>query len=270
MLFLVQLLPKKLISYCVGRIAALRWPRALAARLIPVVARILGLNESESEQPFAEYNSVQELFTRNLRSGLRPLEAGVVSPVDGWLREAGAITAGSLLLVKGISYKVEDLLGEATEATKYQSGVFFNFYLCPRDYHHVHAPCDMRVTSWHSIPGSLWPVNNWALARIKNLFAVNERVAISFDSEFGSGALIMVGALNVGNIRLNIDPRSCASHYSPVCNGHRYDSPLNLKKGDRLGTFMLGSSVVLLFQRQLPLKGGILDQPVRLGRSITT
>lgn len=270
MIFLLSLLPKRLLSFLTGCFASIRWPRAIARVFIPCVARVLKLAEAESELPFSEYSSVQALFTRNLKPNIRPMGAGLVSPVDGELREYGAIAANALFLVKGVSYRAQDLIGETTTAVQFQDGTFYNFYLCPRDYHHVHAPCDMQITGWRHIPGDLWPVNNWAIRKVKFLFNLNERIVVNFESEYGRGALVMVGALNVGNIRLTFDPSAGTTCYiSAPTSCREFPQPILLAKGERLGTFLLGSSVVLMFQRSKLFSSQPISGLVRVAASLT-
>lgn len=132
----------------------------------------------------------------------------------------------------------------------FKQGYAFNFYLSPQDYHHVHAPCDLMIKKLIYLPGKLWPVNDWAVNNIADLFAVNERIAIFFDSEFGAGVLIMVGACNVGKMSLafhelitnSLPPKTHSQTFN-------FETPVALSAGQLLGTFNLGSSVVLVFNK---------------------
>jgi phosphatidylserine decarboxylase len=155
-------------------------------------------------------------------------------------------------------------------AQKCQNGSFINLYLSPRDYHHVHAPCSMRIIRRVHIPGALWPVNNWALSRVPLLFQKNERVVLEFESEFGAGALVMVGALNVGSMRLEFDNLS-TNHplsWTRSVETVSYSPPVAIEVGARLGSFLLGSSVLVFFAEKQRFEQRNVGSAVRLGTTL--
>lgn len=250
LLRLLRLIPLGILSYLTGRIVALRLPRPLALIANRTFCRLYGVRTEEAASSIDEYRSLAELFTRDLKAGSRPQHEGVTSPVDGTLRDLGEINNGQIPQVKGWTYTLSALLQDQALAERFRNGSYLNFYLSPPDYHHVHLPLDAALTEMRYIPGTFWPVNDWALRTVPQLFCSNERVVMLFDTEAGMVALIMVGALNVSKISLTFDP--FVSHDSPGHGEvvhHTYQAPLALKKGDRLGTFHLGSTVVILFER---------------------
>ena len=249
-MWLLYLLPKRLLSRVIGLLARVLLPAPLARALIGIYVRTYRINLEEIEKPLDSFRSLAQFFVRELKRSSRPIGAGLVSPVDGVLRSFGEITEARIADVKGQDYGLSEFTGSAD----FSHGAYLNFYLSPRDCHHVFAPCDLRVVRTQFFPGTLWPVNDWAIRNIKRVFCRNERWVAVFDCEYGQGALAMVGAFNVGGIRLSERVRRGES----------------LKKGEHFGTFELGSSVVLIFSaRTLPgaiaVGGG---DPVRYGMSL--
>src|SRR5690606_30652682 len=124
------------------------------------------------------------------------------------------------------------------------------YYLCPTDYHRVHSPVDGKITEIHYIPGKLWPVNNWSVSNIKNLFAINERVVVIIETPKGKCALVMVGATNVGKMTVTFDQGILTNNFfdrSPVKK--KYPTPIEVKKGEDLGAFHMGSTVVMVYEK---------------------
>ncbi|MDX1582509.1 MAG: archaetidylserine decarboxylase, partial [Thermoanaerobaculia bacterium] len=183
-----------------------------------------------------------------LREGLRPIESDLVSPVDGVLRNFGAVEEGRLEQIKGKTYTLARFLGEDEAAKRYEQGVFFNLYLSPQDYHHVHAPVGGRVTGSAHIPGMLWPVNDWSLANIDELFSINERVITWIESDLGRVAVVMIGATNVGSMSVTYDSFITNTARTRKTVISEYETPIPIETGAKLGTFHMGSSVVALFE----------------------
>lgn len=251
--FLLKALPLHLISGLFGVLAEVRLPKPFNTVVLLIFAKLFGISIGAASKPLAAYRSLNEFFTRDLRPEARIIaDQGLLSPCDGFLREAGPVQNGEIRGVKGQNYTVFELLGGVAEASRFQEGVFFNFYLSPRDYHHVHAPATGEITARIHIPGSLFPVNAWSLGRIPKLFPRNERVVILMWTEFGLAAVVMVGATNVGKITLTFDSlvtnqlRGARSGSEPV--RLEFTPGRQIKAGARLGTFNLGSTVVLLLE----------------------
>ena len=244
----LRYVPKNRLSRTAGRLVHAKLPPPIARRLVRWFARTYQIDVGAAALPIEEYPSIGHFFIRDLREGLRPIEGDFVSPVDGVLRNFGIVTDGRLEQIKGKTYTVESFLGDAGLAKRFEHGTFFNLYLSPQDYHHVHAPVGGDIVRSVHIPGMLWPVNDWSLANVDELFSVNERVVTCIDSALGLVAVVMIGATNVGKMSVTYD--SFISNESTVDRtiSRAYDPPKPIRAGDRLGTFHMGSSVVVLLE----------------------
>lgn len=263
-------LPKKSLSRCVGRLTAIKWPQPFATWWVRGFARYYQIDLAEAEKPLADYPTINALFTRRLRSGVRPLGQGLLHPADGRITEHGRIQAGHLHQVKGRDYTVSQLLGSDQEAVKMEGGYFVTYYLCPTDYHRVHSPVSGAVTLCRHISGQLWPVNEWSVRRIRNLFAVNERTVTCIEGDSGPVYLVMVGATNVGNITMRFDKEICTNKRKkglPV-EERRYQN-IEIRRGEEVGTFNMGSTVVVLYPRQMAIPDGVIKSgPCQQGQSL--
>lgn len=246
------------LSYYIGALASWRAPKPFSTWSVKIFAWWYRIDTSLAEKNIAEYPSIGDFFVRDLKPGARTIGDGVVSPVDGRVRDYGSIEEGVLPQVKGVAYTVEAFLGDAELARRFADGAFVNLYLAPPDYHHVHSPCEGTVVSSIYIPGDLRPVNDPSLRRNAGLFVTNERVVTLIETAHGLVAVVMVGALNVGKMRLAYDT-FLADLYPSYGSGEvvrrHYSGGISLKKGARIGTFMMGSSVVILFESNM--KGAV-------------
>lgn len=216
--------------------------------------RMMGLDMSEFDAP-QSYPTLNALFTRRFKR-MRPFSADpadMISPCDSLITECGTIHNDLALQIKGMSYSVDDVLGgfisdEAKEAV--HDGLFVNFYLSPRDYHRYHAPLDMQVLSAVHIPGKLYPVNIPSLKKQVDLFVENERVVLECLSSAGKRFfLILVGALNVGKMEVSFEPRI---QTNTVLEPSRYGyENLYLKKGEDFGCFQMGSTIIMLCEKEM-------------------
>jgi phosphatidylserine decarboxylase len=243
----LRYVPKNRLSRAVGRLVHARLPRPIARMLVHRFARAYKIDTAAAGKPLHHYPSIGHFFIRDLREGLRPIESDFVSPVDGVLRNYGIVENGRIEQVKGKTYTVESFLGDAGYARRYIGGTFFNLYLSPQDYHHVHSPIGGGITRSVHIPGKLWPVNDWSLANIDELFSVNERVVTYIESNLGLVAVVMIGATNVGKISVSYDSFISNTGRTET-NARDYQPPVPIAAGDRLGTFHMGSSVVVLLE----------------------
>jgi phosphatidylserine decarboxylase len=228
-------------------------PGPLARLLIPAFARFFNILIEEAEHPPSAYCSFDDFFTRKLKAGIRPVEGSRVHPVDGMLTEQGEIVNGKLIQAKGWDYSLDEFLGDAELAKVYEEGCYYTYYLCPADYHRVHAPDSGKLVSARHIPGMLWPVNEWSVHNVERLFNLNERVVMNFVSDLGRWSLVMVGATNVGHMTMTFDPTICTKKWrwhQPVVR--EYSPPLDIKVGDDLGSFHLGSTVICVFEKCFP------------------
>lgn len=245
---LFYLLPKHALSRAVGR-----WARSPLSRYaIPLFIRRFRINVEEAEKPWRDYPNLLEFFIRKLKPDVRTVDPSpntVVSPVDGVISQIGEITEGTLIQSKGVTYRLVDLLGgDREQADRYDGGKFVTIYLSPRDYHRIHMPIDGEVTNVFYIPGQLFPVNSFGVRAIRHLFVRNERLITFLRTALGTIAVVKVGATNVGSIRLNFDPEVPTRSADRRFMRKAYEPPLHLSKGDELGRFELGSTVILLFE----------------------
>jgi phosphatidylserine decarboxylase len=217
------------------------------------------------------YGSFNEFFTRALKPDVRVLARGtreIACPVDGVISEAGRIEAAGLLQAKGRHYTLDELLASRAWAKHFEGGSFATIYLAPFNYHRVHMPLNGRLRETVYVPGRLFSVNAVTASLVPRLFARNERVLTLFETAFGEFALILVGALNVGSIAtvwagdITPAPRRVARTLPP--------QEVSLEQGQELGRFNMGSTVILLFQKDRArwredLRAGAT---VRLGQSL--
>jgi phosphatidylserine decarboxylase len=247
-------LPLTYLSWFLGKLANLTLPKPLATLTVRMFSGAYGIDSSLATRPIEDFRSIGDFFTRDLRPELRPMGDGLVSPVDGTLRSVQNIEAGDMLTqVKGKSYSLESLLGDDELSHRFVNGQQWNFYLSPKDAHHIHAPIDGRVLRTVQIPGKLWPVNDWALRSVEGLFAVNERIVSYIDTALGLVAVVMVGATNVGRISLaysqmETNLRPWAKKGKQVIH---HNPAIPITKGAKLGTFKMGSSVIVLTENRV-------------------
>jgi phosphatidylserine decarboxylase len=264
------LLPKRGLTVLMGR-GASRAGGATTTAVIRWFIRRYGVDMSEAVDPDpAHYRTFNEFFTRALKPGVRPLaQADFVCPVDGAISQFGALEGNRLLQAKGHHYTAQALVGgDAALAAHFDGGHFATLYLSPKDYHRIHMPCSARLTRMVHVPGDLFSVNPVTARAVPGLFARNERVVCVFDTAFGPFVLALVGATIVG---------SMATVWHGVVNPPRSsrlrewrydDAPVELKQGDEMGRFLLGSTVVMLWPRG-PLRfnaGWAPGGAVRLGQ----
>jgi phosphatidylserine decarboxylase len=244
-------LPKQALTVLAGKIAGAK-AGGLTTRLIRWFVGRYQVNMAEAANAdIASYKTFNEFFTRPLRDGARPLAAAdFVSPVDGAISQLGAIEGDQIFQAKGHHYSTAALVGgDSTLAAKFQDGSFATLYLSPKDYHRIHMPCDGKLTRMIYVPGALFSVNPTTARGVPGLFARNERVVCVFESAASPFVLTLVGATIVG---------SMATVWHGVVNPPRtkairewtYDGQeVVLKKGDEMGRFLLGSTVVMLFAK---------------------
>lgn len=269
----VEVVSAKALSHTTGQLADIAFPRPILDRAMAAYIRAYDVDMSEVAEPLSAFSTFNEFFTRALRDGARPIDPGdttVVNPADARVHEVGRVpTHGMLEQVKGKRYRLGALLGDEGEAGIFRDGVYANLYLSPRDYHRVHTPVDGEILSWRHVPGRLYPVNNLAMRAIDGLYATNERVVVHFQTKaFGRVALVFVGATNVGRITLSFtDAPGRWSADGPTTVTPR--TPIAVSRGDELGRFNLGSTVVLLVaDPKLKPADVITGEHLRMGRAL--
>jgi phosphatidylserine decarboxylase len=250
---LVSLMPRRAVSRAMGFLASSPMPRAVLTPVLWAYARGFRADLTEAARPLSAYRTFDDFFTRELRDGLRPVDAdpaAVVSPVDGTVYASGPVVAGTILQAKGVPYSVAELVGSSADAAPFDGGTYLTAYLSPRDYHRIHWPFDALVGRVRHLPGDLWPVNARALAGVPRLFARNERVAVLGRTMAGPAfALVPVGALNVGSIRLAFRALRTNRGGCAVPRTFELSPAVHGVKGAEAARFSFGSAVVLLLSR---------------------
>ena len=269
-------MPKRGLTAFAGHVAS-RERGATTTRLVRWFVRKYGVDMSEAAvADVTAYRSFNDFFTRALKEGARPIaDSDLVCPVDGTISQFGRIEHDQILQAKGHRYSTTALVGGDPElAAKFHDGSFATLYLSPKDYHRIHMPCDGVLTRMIHVPGALFSVNPTTARGVPGLFARNERVVCVFESEqVGRFVLALVGATIVGSMATvwhgTIDrPRTRRVRdwtYAP--------DQVALKRGEEMGRFMLGSTVVLLFAEKAALAFNPLWEPgraIRLGEAMAS
>ena len=246
------LLPKRGLTTFAGRVAGARGG-SLTTALIRWFVRKYGVDMSEAENSdIASYESFNAFFTRPLKPGARPLaSADFVSPVDGAISQFGDIDDHHILQAKGHRFTTAELLGGDTGmAAQFRHGSFANLYLSPRDYHRLHMPCDGRLLRMIYVPGALFSVNPTTARGVPNLFARNERVVCEFLSpQHGPFAMVLVGATIVGSMATVWHGVVNPQRTGRISEWNYADERIELKQGEEMGRFLLGSTIVMLFRK---------------------
>ena len=272
-LALMRFVPKSVLSRAVGTLTRLPAPAGVHQAAMRAFARAYRVDMAEAEADFGGYGRFSDFFSRGLRPGARPVDPHprvVVSPVDGVVSQAGIVERGSCLQAKGIQFPLDRLLDDAELAARYAlGGAYATLYLSPRDYHRVHAPVAGAVVASRYLAGELWPVNRATVRNRDALFCLNERLVTVIDSPpFGRVAVMKVGATCVGRIRAAYDDR--VTHAGHAVGLRTYVPPRPVEKGDELGRFEMGSTVILLFEPGRVVWDDWLvpEAVVRMGRRI--
>jgi phosphatidylserine decarboxylase len=258
-------------SALIGWTATRSVPERLRPFAYRAFARAVGANLEEAELALHAYPSFGDFFARRLRDGARtvdPTRSAIVAPCDGVVAACGQAVDGVLVQAKGHTYTLGELLADDGYAARFIGGDYATIYLSPRDYHRVHTPLAATLLGYDYLPGALWPVNPRVASRRAGLFARNERVVIRLNSaSIGDVALVMVGAAGVGNIALHHGPTSASLRSKG--ERHRVEmGDVALSRGDELGAFRLGSTVVMVFQPGRAKLALEESQVVRFGEAI--
>ena len=267
----LKLLPKNLVSRLAGYLADLQVPAPLLKSLIQVYSKFYKIQLDEVKKPVSSFKNFTDFFTRELKKDARfidPAPNVIVSPVDGTIAEFGDIEAGLLVQAKGVYYTLNDLVGKKI-AKKFENGYFITIYLSPADYHRIHTPVAGKVKSFTYFSGNLWPVNRIGVENVGSLFAVNERIVTPIQADMGDVLLIKVGATVVGKITLDYhelktnQKKEQTQFNIPVVPAKKYE------KGQEIGQFQLGSTVILIFAKnQMTPVGLQKDKKIKLGEMI--
>lgn len=245
-------MPQKYLTQAAGWLAQQKWG-VVTHFIIKLFAKKYNIDMTEAAKPnFSDYATFNEFFTRLLRDDVRKIDdnpTALCLPADGKISQCGLIENETMLQAKGHSFSLRDLLaGDEALSEAFKNGTFATTYLSPRDYHRVHMPCDATLRKMIYVPGDLFSVNPFLNEHVPNLLARNERVICVFDTAFGTMVQILVGATITASI---------STVWAGIINPPRpnqvkvweYDGSIQLKKGQEMGAFQLGSTVINLFQQ---------------------
>jgi phosphatidylserine decarboxylase len=264
---ILRVLPRARIGRAIGRLAERRWSPPVGRAVVGLYSRVYDVQLGECVQN-GGWASFDAFFTRRLRDGARQVDPdphAVVSPADGRIESMGTIDEGGTFVVKGRTYSVAELVGDAQEARRFLGGAGCVVYLSPRDYHRVHAPVAGSISRIRSMPGDYYPVNAIGMRHVTNLFCRNRRVALEIDTASGLGrvTVVMVVAMIVGRITtIGFDAADV-----PL-GDHTFDVPIDVRSGDEIGIFHLGSTAVVLAEKRAAGPWLVGEGPVRYGQAL--
>ena len=232
-----------------GKLANTKFPHFLQCFLNKMYVKIFDIDmERFEESNPCQYPTLKDLFIRRKKDiEIYDDDDVVISPCDALVTECGEIIDNKAYQIKGKNYKIEELIPYKTYL---ENGFFINLYLSPADYHRYHTPIDMQIISATHIPGHLYPVNMPSLNKRDNLFIKNERVVVKCkDSKDRFFYFVAVGALNVGKIFFTFDDKINTNISGSEITTYEYEN-LFMKKGDELGRFEMGSTILLFFGKE--------------------
>ena len=267
------LMPKLAMTRLAGRLASAKLGSFTTWVIKRFVKRYnVNMAEAVHADP-AHYKSFNEFFTRPLKDGVRPLAHSTwVCPVDGAISQCGAIERDQIFQAKGHQYSTRALVGgDAALAEQFQNGQFATLYLSPRDYHRIHMPVAGKLLRMVHVPGDLFSVNPTTARGVPGLFARNERVVCEFETEHGPMVLVLVGATIVGSMATVWHGQVNPPRPGTVREWHYESQDVRLQKGEEMGRFLLGSTVVMLFSQnsiQFP-SDWISTRPLLMGEAMS-
>ena len=268
-------LPHHFITKLMGLMAVSKFPKKFLIRLF---IKIYNIDMTEARNnSIDQYPNFNAFFTRKLREGARPIDNNprvIVSPADGNLLAAGRISGDQLIQAKSHYFSSNDLLGgNVSLSNAFNNGSFATIYLSPKDYHRVHMPLEGSLLQTIHIPGRLFSVGYNTSSNIPNLFARNERLVCVFSADAGLFCLVLVGAMVVGSIKTVWTKETLKVLTTPKIKEIDYKSRemcVNLEKGQEVGHFELGSTVIVLFEQKLmQFNSNIMaSKPIRMGEPL--
>jgi len=216
-----------------------------------------------------DYHHFNDFFTRELKPKARLIGDGsIVCPVDGEVSQVGEINNSLLLQAKGYLYSIDKLLAEDSRAEQFKEGFFSTIYLSPKDYHRIHMPYDGTLQSMSYIPGNLFSVNQKTTQSVDGLFCRNERVVCYFETEFGLCAFILIGAIFVGSMQTVWHGQINPPYKKQVQIFDYKGDDIELKKGDELGRFNMGSTIIMLMPNKKYKFNLQESEVVKMGQTI--
>jgi len=259
-----------IISQYFGKFAKTEFPEFIQKFINNAYVKILKLDMSEFRNP-KFYKSLNDLFTRELAipRQINNNENIFISPADSYVTQCGKLKKELLLQIKGMEYSVEEMLTYncANNFKRVKNGSYMNFYLSPKDYHRYHAPIDFKVNKLIHVPGKLYPVNIKYLNKQIDLFIENERVILECESNEKLFYMVFVGALNVGQMVFEFEPEVETNIDAKEVKIYEYENK-QIRKGDCLGYFKMGSTVVMVWEKNFVELEELLNKEIKYGKAI--
>ena len=273
-ILLFKIIPKSALSMIFGWLTLVPLPEGIMTPLISWYSKKYGVILEEAVVPEGGFRNFNMFFTRELKKNARKIDksaGSVVATTDSRADQFGNITKERIIQAKGITYSVKDLI-PSPEADKFIGGKFITLYLSPGDYHRIHSPVDGKITGFFNIPGKLFTVQDFMVKNLPDLFSMNERLITYIKTTKGNVAVCKVGAFNVGKISLAYDNtvtnRLIGKKFEKIYTKNEFKP---VKRGEEIGTFNLGSTVIILFEKGMinfsRIKQG---QKVKMGEKIGT
>ncbi len=266
--FLQYFLPQHLLSKLMFRFARIEnvWIKNTFTRWF-INKHQVNLAEAESDS-ISDYAHFNDFFTRALKPQARSIsDSSIIAPVDGVVSQAGQIKDSQILQAKGHYFSLSQLLaGESVE--KIENGSFATIYLAPKNYHRIHMPFDGKLVSMRYIPGNLFSVNHKTVKKVNGVFARNERLVCLFDTVYGRVAFVLVGAIFVGSMETSWQGQVTPPYGKEVKFYDYTEKEFELFKGDELGRFNMGSTVIMLLPENTPVLKLQLGQELKMGQSL--
>ena len=259
-----------LISLYFGKFAKKEFPSPIQKLINSSYVKLMGLNMGEFKHA-RYYKSLNDLFTRELiiKREIDENQNVIISPTDSLITQCGQIQNDIALQIKGMEYSIEELLTYycSSNFERIKNGSFMNFYLSPKDYHRYHAPCDFKLLKLIHVPGKLYPVNLKYLNKEFELFVQNERVILECVANEKIFYMVFVGALNVGQMVFEFENRVETNTNAKEMKVYTYEN-IEISKGECLGYFKMGSTVVMLWEHNMVELENILNQNIRFGQKV--
>jgi phosphatidylserine decarboxylase len=274
-IFIFRILPTSFLSRIFGFFAGIPLPRRFLYSILEWYCRKYQVQTDEMNIPENGFRTLEDFFTRKVKKGVHQIDFdpfAVISPVDSRIDQFGEITGTRVMQAKDIDYLVSDLIPASIHHT-FLDGTFITLYLSPGDYHRIHSPLDGFILGGVHVPGRLFPVREYMVNGINGLFAKNERIITYLQTEFGICAVCKIGAMNVGKISVCYSDMMTNTRW--FCRKREIKFPDKFRpqthKGDEMGVFHLGSTVILLFQKDMvTLERFQAGQKIRMGQRIAT
>ncbi|MDR2009241.1 MAG: archaetidylserine decarboxylase [Bacteroidales bacterium] len=256
---------RNLASRIAGHLSNIKYPRWFVRRFIRLFKNRYNISLDDYQIPENGFETFNSFFTRRLKDGARPLGNGIISPVDGYILDYGHVNPQNKIYVKHQYYYVDDLILENIDNLKSYSIL----YLAPSNYHRVHACFDMAITKTIYLPGTLRSVSQKVVDRKDRVYCRNERIVIHGNSDYGKFRFVLIGAMLVGKAKLSFDSDMETNMKKGEYSSTEYKTPVFLKKGEELGYFEMGSSVIILLEEEylqnIPLGKG---EAIKVGESL--